>query len=90
MTIVRFALKTILFLIYAAFAVALLYFPFYELLIYVGRETRLFGLSPIAPVDDALLPCFLLVLLYGVASSIFRKIAHPGVAGDDSRSPADE
>ncbi len=89
MSIVRFALKTILFLIYAAFAVALLYFPFSELLMYVGREIRLAALPPIIPVDDALLPCFLLALLYGVISSIFRKITRPEAAGDNERSAPD-
>ena len=86
MIVIRFVLKLIVFLVYAAFAATVLYFPVFELLTYVGRETRVFELPAIFPVDDALLPCLLLALIYGVVSVILRKIEPPEMREKSVRS----
>ena len=90
MAILRFALKQTQLLIYAIFLVILLYFPFHELLSYFGRETRLFDPSPMMPVEDALLPCLLLALVYGVISAIRKRVDSPGAQEASSSRVSNE
>jgi hypothetical protein len=90
MKILRIALKYFVFLIYAAFVVAVLYFPAFEMLYYIGRETRSFRLPSMMPVEDVLLPCFLLALLYGTVSFILRKIESPEAPGNNLQGSPDD
>jgi hypothetical protein len=90
MSILKFALRYLQYLIYIILLVTLLYFPSHELFSYFSRETRLFELRPMLPVDDALLPCLLLALLNGIVSVIRRKIDPPGMQGEIPQcSPGD-
>jgi hypothetical protein len=74
MVFLKSVLSAVMFLIYAVFAIVLLYFPFFELVSFVNRELRLFRLPRMMSVDDALLPCLLLATAYGVISFFRRKI----------------
>ena len=86
MAFLRLVLKQTMAVLYAFFVVILLYFPAAELLMYVGRETRLFRPRPMLPVEDALLPCLLLALVYGAISAIRRRIEPVDPSGN-SRAP---
>lgn len=84
MVFVRVFLKCIIALIYGLSAAVVLYFPLAELAVYVSRETRLFDVPSVAPIEDALLPLFFLAIAYMIAALIRRKIDTSTVTRDSA------
>lgn len=91
MSVVRLVLKLIVGLIYAVLAAILLYFPFAQILAYVARETRLFQFQQTLQVEDSLLPCLGLAVIYFVVS-VIRRMLEPAadVLGENSKNQSDD
>jgi hypothetical protein len=87
MAVLRFSLKCAMGIIYALCAAMFLYFPFAELLNYLGRETRLFAPSSMFPIEDALLPLLCLAIVYAAIAAIARRIEPSTIDGHATGSP---
>jgi len=90
MILLKLFLKCTTWLIYGLFAVIVLYFPFAELNSYFARETRLYAVPRIMPIEDALLPLMCLAVIYGALARLRRTIEKPetgekpvAASGDD-------
>ncbi len=82
----RLLLQCITWLLYAVFAVIVLYFPISELLTYFALETRIFRFEQRFLIEDALLPLFVLALIYGTVTGLRRKIERAEAPGREAHS----
>ena len=71
---VRLILKWTTGIIQVLLAAVLFYFPGAELLARLGRQARISESRPSLLVEDSLLPCLALALIYALVSAIRRKI----------------
>ena len=82
----RLVLRLIIDIIYAAFIVIVLYFPFAQILVYVARETRFFRFQQTLQVEDSLPICLGLAVVYAVVSAL-RRVVEPeaDISGEISK-----
>ena len=89
MSAVRLVLKLIVGVIYAILIAVVLYFPFAQILAYVARETRLFQFQQTYQVEDSLLPCLGLAVIYAVVSALRRALEPAAdISGENSKDQA--
>jgi hypothetical protein len=81
MPFIAFILKWAMRLIYVLLTGIILYFPLAGLYIYATRELRFARIPEPFPIDDTLLPLFILALLYCVIATLRRK-ADSAVSGN--------
>ena len=74
MRVLKFLLDLAMALIYAFYALAVVYFPIGEILSYAGRETRLFTYKSAVSINDVLLPAFLVAILYSGIAFVRRRL----------------
>jgi hypothetical protein len=85
MPLTRLILKWITGIIQILLAAVLFYFPAAELFARLGQRARISESRPHLLVEDSLLPCLALALIYTLVSAIRRKIEPAEVSEENAR-----
>jgi hypothetical protein len=89
MAVLRLLLQGATRAIYFFFVVVVLYPPFADLFSRFPSTRRFFGLWLNLPSEDAVLPCFILALIYAVFGVIRRRIEPTETSIEDARVSED-
>ncbi len=87
MSAVRAILKVIIGLIYVILVAVVLYFPFAQVVTNIATESRLFHLPEPLNIEDSLLPCLGLAVIYAVACALLRRL-EPSADMSEQKAPS--